>query len=134
MSVILRTIWSVLLQTPSHLLQEIILVDDASTEENLKGLLGHYIETRLKNYNIKIIHLKSRVGLIRARLQGARIAVGDVLIFLDAHCEATIGWIEPLLARIEEDRTAVLVPIIDVIEANNMAYSTNGKNFTSNVI
>lgn len=46
----------------------------------------------------------------------------------DAHCEATKDWIEPLLSRIEEDRTAVLVPIIDVIEATNMAYSTNGNN------
>ncbi|XP_074026809.1 polypeptide N-acetylgalactosaminyltransferase 1 [Leptinotarsa decemlineata] len=126
MSVILRTIWSVILQTPSHLLKEIILVDDASTEENLNGLLDYYIETRLRNYNIKIIHLKHRLGLIRARLQGARAAQGDVLIFLDAHCEATEDWVEPLLSRIEEDRTAVLVPIIDVIEANNLAYSTNG--------
>lgn len=44
----------------------------------------------------------------------------------DAHCEATKDWIEPLLARIEEERTAVLVPIIDVIEATNLGYSTNG--------
>lgn len=49
------------------------------------------------------------------------------MIFLDAHCEATKGWAEPLLSRIEDDRTSVLVPIIDVIEANNMAYSTNGE-------
>lgn len=49
-----------------------------------------------------------------------------MLIFLDAHCEATESWIEPLLARIEEDHTAVLVPIIDVIEANTLGYSTNG--------
>lgn len=67
------------------------------------------------------------MGLIRARLHGARAATGDVLIFLDAHCEATVGWCEPLLARIEEERTAVLVPIIDVIEADTLAYSTNGE-------
>jgi polypeptide N-acetylgalactosaminyltransferase len=126
LSVILRTVWSVILQTPKHLLQEIILVDDSSTDETLKGLLDYYIDTRLANYNVKLIHLKSRMGLIRARLQGARIATGDVLIFLDAHCEATKNWIEPLLSRIEEDNTAVLVPIIDVIEANTLAYSTNG--------
>ncbi|CAG9834198.1 unnamed protein product [Diabrotica balteata] len=125
-SVILRTVWSVILQTPSHLLEEIILVDDSSTDESLKGLLDYYLETRLANYKVKMVRLKHRLGLIRARLQGARVAQGDVLIFLDAHCEATIGWAEPLLSRIEEDRTAVLVPIIDVIEANNMAYSTNG--------
>lgn len=126
LSVVLRTVWSVILQTPSELLEEIILVDDASTEESLKGLLDYYVETRLKDHKIKVVRLKNRLGLIRARLQGARIAQGDVLIFLDAHCEATVGWAEPLLSRIEEDRTAVLVPIIDVIEATNMAYSTNG--------
>lgn len=93
------------------------------------GLLAYYLETRLKDYNVKLIRLKNRLGLIRARLQGARQAQGDVLVFLDAHCEATVGWAEPLLARIEEDRTAVLVPIIDVIEETNLAYSTNGMNF-----
>ncbi|KAL1501593.1 hypothetical protein ABEB36_006890 [Hypothenemus hampei] len=125
-SVILRTVWSVLLQTPSHLLHEIILVDDCSTDENLKDLLDYYLKTRLRNYNIKLVRLKHRMGLIRARLQGARVAQGDVLVFLDAHCEATRDWIEPLLSRVEEDYTAVLVPIIDVIEASNMGYSTNG--------
>lgn len=66
------------------------------------------------------------MGLIRARLQGARIATGNVMVFLDAHCEANEGWLEPLLARIEQERTVVLVPIIDVIEANTLAYATNG--------
>lgn len=50
--------------------------------ENLKGVLDYYIETRLRNHNIKLIRLKHRMGLIRARLQGAREAQGDVLIFL----------------------------------------------------
>lgn len=94
--------------------------------EKLKGLLQYYINTRMDKYNISLIRLPSRMGLIRARLQGARVATGDVLIFLDAHCEATLQWMEPLLAGIEDDRASVLVPIIDVIEANNFAYSTNG--------
>lgn len=127
LSVILRTVWSVILQTPKHLLKEIILVDDCSSTESLKGLLDYYIKTRLKEYDIKLLRLPSRMGLIRARLQGARRATGDVLVFLDSHCEATVSWLEPLLSRIEEDRTAVLVPIIDVIEANTFAYSTNGE-------
>lgn len=41
LSVILRTVWSVILQTPSHLLKEIILVDDASTEG--KMLKRHHL-------------------------------------------------------------------------------------------
>ncbi|KAI7815448.1 polypeptide N-acetylgalactosaminyltransferase [Rhyzopertha dominica] len=126
LSVILRTVWSVILQSPNRLLHEIILVDDASTERDLHDLLKHYLKTRLKNRNIQLLRLKNRLGLIRARLHGARASTGDVLIFLDAHCEAAIGWLEPLLSRIEEERTAVLVPIIDVIEDDTLAYSTNG--------
>lgn len=66
------------------------------------------------------------MGLIRARLAGARLAKGDVLVFLDAHCECVTHWLEPLLERIREAPNAVLVPIIDVIEAKNFYYSTNG--------
>lgn len=67
-----------------------------------------------------------RLGLIRARLAGARTARGEVLVFLDAHCECVINWLEPLLERIQESHTSVLVPIIDVIDAKDFQYSSNG--------
>lgn len=68
-------------------------------------------------------------------MAGARVAKGDVLVFLDAHCEAIRGWIEPLLARIKESHTSVLVPIIDVIDAKDFHYSINGfKNFQVNIV
>ena len=48
---------------------------------------------------VTVLRTGERVGLIRARLKGAQAARGDVLLFLDAHCETTPGWLEPLLAR-----------------------------------
>lgn len=53
---------------------------------------------------VKILRMEQRSGLIRARLRGAAAARGQVVTFLDAHCECTRGWLEPLLARIREDR------------------------------
>ncbi|KXJ08240.1 Polypeptide N-acetylgalactosaminyltransferase 1, partial [Exaiptasia diaphana] len=60
-------------------------------------------------------------------LQGAYAAKGDVLTFLDSHCEATPGWAEPLLGRIAEKRSNVVCPAIEVINADTFAYqgSTN---------
>lgn len=38
---------------------------------------------------VRIVRQKERKGLITARLMGASIAQGEILTFLDAHCEET---------------------------------------------
>jgi len=35
---------------------------------------------------------------------GAELSKGQVITFLDAHCECTQGWLEPLLYEIYLDR------------------------------
>ena len=55
---------------------------------HLKDQLDSYMS---KYPNVKIIRERERVGLIRARLSGARHAEGDVLTYLDSHCECTTG-------------------------------------------
>jgi len=39
----------------------------------------------------RVLRTRGRVGLVRARLMGAQEARGQVLTFLDAHCECTVG-------------------------------------------
>lgn len=113
--------------------------------EFLKAELDEFVAQL--DVHIKVIRSNERVGLIKARLMGAKEAEGDVLTFLDSHCECTKGWMEPLLARIKENRyfhpsanqvrsfhllfetlpvifyrKAVVCPVIDVINEQTFAY------------
>lgn len=58
-SVLLRTVHSVLNTAPSMLLKEIILVDDFSSFNDLKGKLSHYVKTRLPD-KVKLLRLEEQ--------------------------------------------------------------------------
>lgn len=88
-SPLIRTIWSVINRSSGKYLKEILLIDDFSDRVDLQGKLEWYIEKELPPI-VKLVRLKERQGLIRARLAGAREAKGDVIIFLDSHCEVII--------------------------------------------
>ncbi|XP_076858663.1 polypeptide N-acetylgalactosaminyltransferase 5 [Brachyhypopomus gauderio] len=118
-STLLRSVHSVLNRSPPHLLKEVLLVDDCSSKDYLKENLDAYMSQFPK---VRIIRLKERQGLIRARLAGAAVAKGDVLTFLDSHVECNVGWLEPLLERVYMDRRKVACPVIEVISDKDMSY------------
>ncbi|XP_007940510.1 polypeptide N-acetylgalactosaminyltransferase 16 [Orycteropus afer afer] len=114
-STLLRTVKSVLNRTPANLIQEIILVDDFSSDPEDCLLL-----TRIPK--VKCLRNDRREGLIRSRVRGADVATAAVLTFLDSHCEVNTEWLQPMLQRVKEDHTRVVSPIIDVISLDNFAY------------
>ncbi|KAL8560243.1 hypothetical protein ACOMHN_005976 [Nucella lapillus] len=119
-STLLRTAHSVVNRSPPQYLHEVILLDDFSDKPFLGDKLKDYVETTWPDGIVKIVRTTERSGLIRARIAGAKAATGDVLIFLDSHCEVEPGWMEPLLARIKEDRRAVPCPEIDLIDRDTL--------------
>lgn len=58
-SVLVRTVFSVLSTGDPRILKEVILVDDFSSNKELKGQLDHFVAHRLPA-KVKIIRLKSR--------------------------------------------------------------------------
>eukprot|EP00092_Neocalanus_flemingeri_P005465 GFUD01005893.1.p1 GENE.GFUD01005893.1~~GFUD01005893.1.p1 ORF type:complete len:612 (+),score=116.80 GFUD01005893.1:189-2024(+) len=116
---LLRTVHSIIDRSPPSLLEQIVLVDDASTQDHLKKELDIYVS---KYPKIKIVRSPERVGLIRARLLGATHASAPVLTYLDSHCECAEGWLEPLLDRIARNPTNVVCPVIDIINDDTLAY------------
>lgn len=140
-SVLMRTVWSIINRSPRHLLREILLVDDASDRGESIAFIGphvcrliplrsisEFLKKSLDDYvaklpvHTKVLRMHRREGLITARLLGAEHATGQVMTFLDAHCECSIGWLEPLLARVKEDRRNVVCPVIDIISDDNFQY------------
>lgn len=59
----------------------------------LKSALCEYV-SRLEG--VKLLRSNKRLGTVRA--------MGDTLVFMDAHSECHSGWLEPLLSRIAGDR------------------------------
>jgi len=114
-SALLRTLVSCLDRSPSHLIHEVILVDDNS-EDPLDGLLLKKIP------KVRLLRNSQREGLVRSRITGANAATAPFLTFLDSHVECNVGWLEPLLTEVAADPTAIVSPVIDVIDLKDFSY------------
>lgn len=134
LSVLLRTIHSVINRSPEKILREIILVNDRSTKEFLYEPLRAYILENFSTDKVKLFELPERSGLIWARLAGARAASGDVLVFLDSHTEPSTNWLPPLLEPIAKNYRVCVCPFIDVIEFKTFQYVAQVKRFCSHVV
>lgn len=85
------------------------LIVPLASPEHLKERLANELSRLPK---VRLIRANKREGLVRARLLGASAAKGQVLTFLDCHCECHEGWLEPLLQRCVS-RPVGRVPITD---------------------
>ncbi|XP_053993883.1 N-acetylgalactosaminyltransferase 6-like [Hylaeus volcanicus] len=131
LSVLLRSIHSVLNYSPPSLLKEIILVEDKSNKTShpwLFDTLDTYVQDLPKT---RLYHLNKRHGLMGARIYGAKKAIAPVLVFFDSHIEASFQWLEPLLEIIHEDNKTIATPLIRVIDSQNFDFTKDNLNAIS---
>lgn len=130
-STLLRTVHSVLSTAPKRHLRELLLVDDLSQHgqrppfslwrftKNMNARMqrvrsapppppGH-LKSVLTEYLshlslVRLVRSARRLGVGGCRSLGASKAEGEVLVFMDSHCECQKGWLEPLLERVAQDR------------------------------
>lgn len=121
LTTLLRSIHSLMKRSPPELLEEIIVVNDASSKWHLQEDLMTHIEVYGWQNQVKLLLMDERVGLIWSRLAGARYAKGDVLLFVDCHIEAGHNYLPPLIEPIAYDYRAVVVPTLDIIDKKTYA-------------
>ena len=81
-------------QTYAHLLHEIIVVDNQSTDRTAE-IAAQFAQVSVLNQSIK--------GAAAARNLGIAQATGDVICFTDADCAPTTTWLQQLCEPLEQN-------------------------------
>lgn len=74
----------------------------------------HNVEIDQTIINNKIYVFTAVFHAVLSRVLGAGRVTGDIIIFLDAHCECTTGWLEPLLYEVKKDRLVIILILTPV--------------------
>ena len=112
LSLVLRSVYSVLTAIPAHNFHEIILIDDASNLTQFFDLLE--IKPIIESFtvSVKYFRFEENKGLIYSRRFGCELASGGVVLVLDSHVELKPGFIEPLLSITDKSYNTIASPII----------------------
>ncbi|XP_059160733.1 polypeptide N-acetylgalactosaminyltransferase-like 6 isoform X2 [Physella acuta] len=118
LSTLLRTLHSIFKRSPASLLREVVLVDDASSDEELKKPLDDYVSTHFPK--VKVVRNQQRSGLIQSRMIGADASTGRYLVFLDSHMEVNYNYLPPLIEPMVFNFRAIVCPMVDFINPDTM--------------
>lgn len=98
----------------------------AAGELEVLVVLDGYWDTNLPNDpRVRVIHKGQAEGMRRAINDAARIATGDYLMKLDAHCSVSEGFDEVLQAQCDGDW--IVVPRRDRLDAEQWCKQETGK-------
>mmetsp|Transcript_15535 Transcript_15535/g.33722 ORF Transcript_15535/g.33722 Transcript_15535/m.33722 type:complete len:785 (+) Transcript_15535:300-2654(+) len=118
-----KTVRSFFEMTPSHVLHEIVVVDDGS---NPPLADTHLKEDIQKKYKVKICRHENTVGLIGAKKTGGDAATGDIVAFFDCHVAPQTNWYEDFLRLIGQNYRRMVVPQITALNVDTWTQEGSG--------
>ncbi len=84
---------------------EIIIVDDASTDETAQVLR----RSAKSNGHLRLLRNRQNSGFVRSCNRAAKVAIGEVLVFLNNDTLPLTGWLTPLLRQFRDVTDAGVV-------------------------
>ena len=96
---------------PGNLLIELIIVDDASTDETFEWLNCFEINTlecqQIKSF--RVLRNEHNIGYGKSNNVAAKYARGEILALLNNDLELKPGWLEPMLAVFKQHLTRPII-------------------------
>ncbi len=99
---------------------ELIVVDDASTDETATTLQQLAQQAATQGLAIQVIHHTSRQGAAKSRNTGAEAAHHDLLAYIDSDCVASPGWLTELVPALQDTHLGAVGGMICAYERHNM--------------
>src|SRR3989338_4206049 len=91
---------------------EVILVDDGSYDESLK-----VIKLYLKKFKkIKLLRNKMNIGAAASRNRAIKVAIGEIIVFLDNDTEVETWWLNELLKPFENTAVGARCPKMPMLQ------------------
>lgn len=106
-------------RTPAEVLEEVVVVDDGSTEsmESCFDIVGIDAAAR-EAKRIRILRHPRTLGLMVAKKTGGDAAKGDLIAFFDCHVSPQPAYHEELRRLIIENPKRIVVPAITDLDLN----------------
>jgi glycosyltransferase involved in cell wall biosynthesis len=95
---------SLLAQTYTKHLTEIIVVDNGSTDTT---------PSVVARYSVTLLFEKDVLTSYAARNRGIAHATGEIIAFTDADCVASLDWLVQIIAPLEDQTVGILLGIVN---------------------